>query len=234
MRLNGFAGKGGMMTDAQQRSRGWMAIGLAIALLGLPAITIGWRQIVPDPNALGAIVAREVAIFALVGLLLWYVVAREKQPLSSIGLSDMKLWRSLLWGLACTALMAVGIGVAFGLIRLLDLHQLPNGNQISPSLWVTTLIVVRAGIAEEVFYRGYAITRLEALTGSRWIAAIVPLALFAGFHYRLGVAGMVIALVLGAVLTGFFLWKRNLVANMFAHFLIDFVSNVLLAPPPGH
>lgn len=211
-----------------------MAIGLAIALLGLPALTVGWRFVVPDPNALDLIVLREVAILALVAFMLWWVVAREKQPLSSIGLGPAPLWRSLAWGLACTALMAVGIGVAFGVIRLLDLHQLPSGAQISPSLWVTTLIVIRAGIAEEMLYRGYAITRLEALTGSRWVAALVPLALFAGFHYRLGAAGIIIALVLGAMLTGFFLWKRNLAANMFAHFLVDFVPNVLLAPPPGH
>jgi membrane protease YdiL (CAAX protease family) len=216
------------MTGETQKARGWTAIGLAIALLGLPAITMGWRFVVPDPNALGPIVLREVAILALVGLLLWLVVAREKQPLSSIGLADKKLWRSLLWGLACTGLMVIGIGVAFGMIRLLDLHQLPSGAQISPSLWVTTLIVIRAGIAEEVFYRGYAMMRIEALTGKSWIAALVPLALFAGFHYRLGAPGMIIALVLGAVLTGFFLWKRNLVANMFAHFLVDFVPNVLL------
>jgi membrane protease YdiL (CAAX protease family) len=39
---------------------------------------------------------------------------------------------------------------------------------------------------------------------------------------------MLIALVLGGILTGFYLWKRNLVANIFAHFLIDFIPNVLL------
>src|SRR3954470_20314013 len=165
MRLPRIAGKGGIVTDETKAARGWMSIGLAIALLGLPALTIGWRLIVPDPNALDLIVLREVAIFFLVGFILWFVVAREKQPLSSIGLGPAPLWRSLAWGLACTALMAVGIGVAFALIRLLDLHQLPSGAQISPSLWVTTLIVLRAGIAEEILYRGYAVTRLEALTG---------------------------------------------------------------------
>jgi membrane protease YdiL (CAAX protease family) len=222
------------MTDDPRTTRGWTTPGLVIALFGLPMITLGWRFIVPDPNALGAIVLREIAILALVGLLLWLVVSGEKQKLSSIGLGPAPLWRSLAWGLACALLMVLGIAVAFGLMNVLDLHQNPSGAQISPSLWVTTLIVIRAGIAEEVFYRGYAMTRLEALTGSRWIAAIVPLGLFAAFHFRLGAAGMLLALVLGAVLTGFFLWKRNLVANMLAHFLIDFVPNVLLAPPPGH
>jgi membrane protease YdiL (CAAX protease family) len=38
---------------------------------------------------------------------------------------------------------------------------------------------------------------------------------------------MVIALVLGAALTFFYLWRRDLVANIFGHFLVDFISNVL-------
>jgi len=221
------------MTGETRAARGWTALGLAIALLGVPAIALGWRLVVPDPKALDALVLREVSILALVALLLWLVIARERQPLSSIGLGPAPLWTSLAWGLACTLLMAVGIAVAFGLLRLLDLHQDPNF-RISSSPWITTLIVIRAAIAEELFYRGYAITRLEALTGRRWIAALVPLALYAAFHYRLGAAGMLIALVLGAIFTGFFLWKRNLIANMLTHFLIDFVPNVLLVPSPGH
>ena len=94
------------------------------------------------------------------------------------------------------------------------------------SLWATT--PTARAIAEEVLYRGYAIERIEALTGSRWMAALIALGAFAAFHYRQGLAGIVIAFLLGAILTGFYLWKRNLVANIFAHFLVDFVPNVLL------
>ena len=39
--------------------------------------------------------------------------------------------------------------------------------------------------------------------------------------------GIVIALVLGAVLTLFYLWRRDLVANMIGHFTVDFIGNVL-------
>ena len=42
-------------------------------------------------------------------------------------------------------------------------------------------------------------------------------------------AVVVIALVLGGILTAFYLWRQDLVANMFGHFLVDFVSNVLPA-----
>ena len=42
-----------------------------------------------------------------------------------------------------------------------------------------------------------------------------------------GVANIVIALALGAILTGFYLWRRDLVANMIGHGLVDFAANVL-------
>jgi membrane protease YdiL (CAAX protease family) len=92
----------------------------------------------------------------------------------------------------------------------------------------TTLTVARAGLAEEVFYRGYAIERLEALLPNRWLAALIPLLCFTAFHYRQGLAGVFVALVLGAILTALYLWKRNLIANIIAHFLVDFIPNVLL------
>jgi len=56
----------------------------------------------------------------------------------------------------------------------------------------------------------------------------VTLLAFGLFHFWLGAAGVVLALVLGAVFTAFYMWKRDLIAVMFAHFLVDFVPNVLL------
>ncbi len=93
-------------------------------------------------------------------------------------------------------------------------------------MWLIALIVFRAGIVEELFYRGYAIERLEALGLSRVGAAAVPLAIFALAHWTGGWGNIVIALVLGAVLTGFYLWRRDLVANMIGHLLTDLLANV--------
>ncbi|HLW34588.1 MAG TPA: hypothetical protein VKS98_02920 [Chthoniobacterales bacterium] len=36
-----------------------------------------------------------------------------------------------------------------------------------------------------------------------------------------------IAFALGAVLAGFYLWRRDLMANIIGHFLVDFVANVV-------
>ena len=59
-----------------------------------------------------------------------------------------------------------------------------------------------------------------------WMTAI-PLAIFAVGHWTGGWANIVIALVIGGILAGFYLWRRDLVSNMFAHTLVDFVANVL-------
>lgn len=94
-------------------------------------------------------------------------------------------------------------------------------------LWLITLIVIRAGVVEELCYRGYAIERLNALGLPRWLAAAIPWAIFAVAHWTGGWANIVIALALGGILAAFYLWRRDLVANMIGHGLVDFVGNVL-------
>ncbi|MFL6568148.1 MAG: CPBP family intramembrane glutamic endopeptidase, partial [Chthoniobacterales bacterium] len=92
---------------------------------------------------------------------------------------------------------------------------------------LTTCIVIRAGVVEELCYRGYAIERLHALGLPRNVAAIVPLIIFGIGHWTGGWANIVIALALGGILAAFYLWKRDLLANMVGHFLVDFFGNVL-------
>jgi membrane protease YdiL (CAAX protease family) len=93
---------------------------------------------------------------------------------------------------------------------------------------VSLLLYARAGIAEEIFYRGYAIERIEALTGNRVVAATVPLLAFAANHFSQGAPGILITFVIGAIATAIYLWKRNLLILIIAHFMVDFIPNVLL------
>ncbi|HXA09235.1 MAG TPA: CPBP family intramembrane glutamic endopeptidase [Chthoniobacterales bacterium] len=82
-------------------------------------------------------------------------------------------------------------------------------------------------VVEELFYRGYAIERLQSLGLNRWVAGIIPLLIFAFGHGTNGWANVVLALALGALLTVFYLWRRDLVANMVGHFTIDLLSVLL-------
>jgi membrane protease YdiL (CAAX protease family) len=216
------------MSTIERSARPWTYAGLAIALLGLPAIVFAYRILGGTPADTGGVVLRELAILALVALLFWIILKRERLPLSSIGLRREGLGRSLGWGLALALALGAGLAACMVAFHFLGVHYGTGSGPIAVSMAATLLTVIRAGIAEEVFYRGYAIERIQALTGSKWLAALIPLACFAAFHYRHGWPGIALALVLGGILTAFYLWKRNLVAAIFAHFLIDFIPNVLL------
>lgn len=204
----------------------WTWAGLALALLGLPAITFAFRGLVPNPGD-GAIAVRELAIFALTGVLLWMVLRGERRGLDSIGLGFGAPWRSLGRGFALTLLLFLVLSGTLAAFSALGLSY-GAGPAIAPSLPVVLVTVLRAGICEEILYRGYAIERLGELTGSRWAAAAISLALFAGFHIRQGVAGVLLTLILGAMLTAFYLLKRDLFASIIAHFLVDAIPNVIM------
>jgi membrane protease YdiL (CAAX protease family) len=224
----GFCASTGKSLSEQPSAKGsWTAIGLAIALLGIPLVTISFRSAVGEIATIGQMALREFTIFALLGLLLVIVRRGERLPWSSIGMQRGRAGQSLLWGLLAFILLGVGTVAALG---LLSITGLPYGGSHAfvPPLWLTAIVVIRAGVVEEVFYRGYAIERMKLLTGSRAAAALLPLVAFALFHYRGGIGGVLIALILGAILTGFYLWRRDLKANIVAHFLIDFLPNVLL------
>jgi len=211
----------------QPNSRTWTAAGLCVALFGIPAVTTLHRILSPDPLASGGIIIRELAILALTAGLLAIVLKGERLPLTSIGIRTDRVGRSLLWGIPFALACFAAVIACLAIYSAMGIHY-GEGQSISRALPVTTLTVLRAGISEEVLYRGYAIERLQRITGSKWIAAAVALILFAAFHYRQGLAGVGIAFVAGAVLTGLYLWKRDLIANMFAHFLVDFIPNVVL------
>lgn len=208
---------------------GATAIGLAIALVGAPVYMAIFRQVAGENRSDLQVLARELGIWLLVGVLLWIIKRREELPLTSIGLHTDRLLRSILRGVVlAVVLLATTVGLYLILQRLgMRLGEERSG-AFHPSVWVIVLVMLRAGVAEEIFYRGYAIERLQSLFGNPLLARVLPLALFAAAHYRQGLGGIIAATVLGAVLTIFYVKFRDLVANMTAHFLADFVLNVLL------
>jgi membrane protease YdiL (CAAX protease family) len=199
-------------------------IGLFLSLFGMLLV----RQIVnyawPNPTFTSAVV-KELGMWATALVLLMIVRWGEGLPFSSVGLGATRWMKSILWGLLIAVIcLAVG-GV---LVALTGYNGGETGKAFGKlPLWLITLIVIRAGAVEELCYRGYAIERLQALGLPGWFAASIPLAIFGVGHWTGGWANIVIALALGAILAVFYLWRRDLAANMIGHFLVDFVGNVL-------
>jgi uncharacterized protein len=199
-------------------------LGLAISLFGMIAIRQAFRLLSVE-HVPSVVFAREICMFVLAGILLWLIRRREGLPLRSVGLGTAPWWKSLLWGVV----IAIACIVPAALLMSLTHYGHGPGSQsfAKMPLWLITLVVVRAGFAEELFYRGYAIERLQSLGFGRAISWAVPLVIFSLAHWTGGAANILLAFVLGGILTAFYQWRRDLVANMFGHFLVDFISNVV-------
>jgi uncharacterized protein len=198
-------------------------IGLFLALFSMVIIRDVFRALAPNAGP-GLNLLKECLMFFSVGTVLWLLKRGEGMPLRSIGLGTSSWWQTLLWGLITGS---VCFAVVIGLVLLTHYGQGPSVLDKLPT-WLVTLICLRAGIVEELFYRGYAIERLQAVGLSHNAAIALPLAIFSVGHWTGGAANILIAFVSGAILTAFYLWRKDLVANMIGHFLVDFVANVRL------
>lgn len=216
--------EGVLEMPVSQRAVSW--IGVCFSLFSMLLVRQVFRSISTTPGT-GLTLAREACLFACAGALLWLVRKREELPLSSIGIGTSSVWKSLAWGFV----IAIACLVPAGILAHLTGYGQGAASQAFAKLplWVVFTVVVRAGIVEELFFRGYAIERLRLLGVGRVLCWAVPLAVFAVGHWTGGAANILIAAVLGGILTAFYLWRRDLVANMFGHFLVDFVGNVLPA-----
>lgn len=152
---------------------------------------------------------------------------KEGLPLTSVGVGTSPLWKSLAWGVVIAIACIVPAAV---LVQLTGYgHGAASQAFAKLPVWVLFVVVLRAGIVEELFFRGYAIERLRAVGAGPIGSWAIPLAIFSAAHWTGGAANILIALVLGGILTAFYLWRRDLVSNMLGHFLVDFVANVLPA-----
>jgi membrane protease YdiL (CAAX protease family) len=204
-------------------------IGLLFALFATPVYLFAFRVDVGDPTSLATYLTREGVIFGMLAALLLFARFVEGTPLATIGWKFERPWRSVLWGGVGFLLSAIGIAACLFIASYMHWKiGLQEPPKFEPPLSAVAITVLRAGVTEEAFYRGYAYERLLTATGSRWVAGLLPLVLFALFHFRQGPAGILIAFVTGAILTVLYAVRRDLFANMVTHFTVDFVPNVLL------
>lgn len=171
-------------------------------------------------------VGNELIYWGLVALLLFYIVFVERQRLQSVGFVRPRCMDAIIV-IGSSALMLVGLALLqFVVFPRLGIHSEDKVGtlQRAPTWWLAGS-AIRAGVMEELFFRGYAITRLTALTRNRWIAAGISLIAFSAAHLgSWGWPHVIIAAYGGLILTLLFLWRGNLWANMAAHAVVDLVA----------
>jgi membrane protease YdiL (CAAX protease family) len=198
--------------------------GLAVALFAMVVIRQVFVFFVPEMTFASAVL-KEALIWVSALALIVIIRRGEHLPMSSIGLGTARWWKSILWGFI---IAIVSAGVVGALAYFTHYGNGPRSAAFEKlPLWLITAIVFRAGVVEELFYRGYAIERLQLTGLGRFWSVAIPLAIFSLGHWSGGAANILIAFAAGMILTGFFLWRRDLAANMIGHGVVDFVANVL-------
>lgn len=173
---------------------------------------------------LGSLLSHEVFWWLTVLVLIFYVLFVERRPLILHRFPQVTfLGRPA--GFPHRHLMVVGIVVICSYV-FPALHLQMNSREMSKlaamPFWYRFLLVTRAAVAEEILFRGYPIERTEELTGSRFLAGFLSWAAFTIAHLSSwGWAQLIIAGFGGILLTALYLWRRNLWANMIAHWLAD-------------
>ena len=201
-------------------------VGLAISLFAMLVIRQVVAFLIPGTTFASAIL-KEALIWLSAATLLVIIPRGEHLPMRSVGLGTARWWKSILWGFIIAIVSAVAVGA---LAYATGYGHGPGSAAFEKlPLWLITAIVFRAGVVEELFYRGYAIERLRLVGLGRFWSVAIPLVIFSFGHWSGGAANILIAFAAGLILTGFYLWRRDLVANMIGHGLVDFVANVLPA-----
>ena len=181
-------------------------------------------------NTLGAQIGQEAVFWILTFVLVCYVRVIEARPLSSVGLVR-PTWKSFTFGVAAAFAMVAGMAfiymVLFPILGVSTSEPTMVAVKAMP-LWFRVLLILRAAVFEETFYRGFMIERLADITRLRWLAALISLTAFTFAHLSgWGWAHLMVAAFGGAILTGLYLLRRDLASNMTAHFLTDGVGFLL-------
>ena len=129
-------------------------------------------------------------------------------------------------------MLLIGFGIIFQVVfPKLGLHvnQKAAAGIIQTPFIYRVALVLRAAVAEEILYRGYSIKRLDELTGSRILGAVLSWAVFTYAHLGYwGWAQLIVAGYGGVVLTIMYLWRRDLASNMLAHLIGDAIPFLLI------
>mgnify|MGYP000456692627 CR=1 FL=1 len=205
-------------------------LGLAMAFFGPPLIIYIASQLGPEVYTNMFLVKKELLIFGVTGLLILLIYKGEEMDLKSIGLHGRHWGKSICSGIILSLVLLAAVILTALALSIWDIPV--GGGEVHKykdiTLWTWTLIVLRAGVVEEICYRGYIMERLEKWNGNWYIFFLLPVLVFAVLHYAQGIAGIAISFVAGMILAYWYWKKRDLKANIMAHFLVDLTPNVLL------
>jgi uncharacterized protein len=212
-------------TDDSTRSSAvagpWTWLLLVAALAGPPAFVVGSRWLFGEAPSVRDLVLLQFGYCLFAAAVLWLILRRERLSVGDIGIRRPN-WSTLAGALvlALVALFVLPVLTA-PLLRTLGTNEVETGLRrlaLLPS-WLRIVVALTGGAVEELFYRGYAVERLSVLTARRWLGGALAALAFALAH--VGSWGITFSLIadlpFGIMMTAFYLWRRDLIANIAAH-----------------
>jgi CAAX protease family protein len=194
---------------------------LIVAVAGPPLFVVVPNRLFGESPAIGIQLVLQVLYCGLGGFIVWFVLRVEHLPLQSIGVTRPSL-STVAWavGVAVVALYVLPM-VTGPLVNALGDEGLAAGMRqlVEIPVWFRVLLAVTGAAVEETLYRGYAVERLAAITGRASLGGAVACVAFALAHIPWWGIGFALGadLPFGILMTVFYLWKRNLPANILAH-----------------
>jgi len=194
-------------------------------------------------GALGAPVAIFILATVVLGppiaalfVFLWVWLSRT--PFADIGLKRPGSWIGAIaigvgFGVALKLLMKAVVLPYFGGPATAPIYQHLHGDLNAFLIEVPQMIVL-AGFAEEVVFRGFLINRLQAVLGSSIVSGILIVvltaAIFGPLHYmEQGFFGALQATIVGVVFASLYLLNgQRLWSLIFAHAAFDVVAIYLI------
>ncbi|HUF75423.1 MAG TPA: type II CAAX endopeptidase family protein [Longimicrobiales bacterium] len=204
---------------------------LAVLLVAMPAFALAQLPLVGD-TAIERLPAYwgSITTLWLIGTACWLVGTRVGGA-AAIGAVWIPAGPLVGWSIGLTlaglAVMLVfrQVAVATGVRESPMLRALLP--RTSEERGVFALLSVAAGVAEELAYRGYAISVLAAITGVPG-AAVLTSVVFGILHGYQGLLGTVRTTSMGGILAWGFLASGSLLPVIVAHTLIDLLAGLLL------
>ncbi|MCG3162545.1 MAG: hypothetical protein JMDDDDMK_03804 [Acidobacteria bacterium] len=177
-----------------------------------------------------AIIFRDLALVFLILYFLW----RNVESVERIGWRlrraswevalGMALFVPFLFGMAMLERALLWIGLSRPATPLPSFLEARGGAEF---LLAAVLVAVVA-VTEETIFRGYLILRFRSLLRGSALPVLLSSVIFSLGHGYEGSAGLVTVGVMGAIFAIIYLWRESLVAPIVMHFLLDFLSIVLL------
>ena len=170
-------------------------------------------------------------------LLVFYLLARNGEGPSAIGVDRSQPGRDLLRGTVLAALIG-GSGLGLYLIAFHSGVSLNVVAESLPDTWwrvpVLILDAIQNGVLEEILVIGYLLTRLQRLGISPAWAVGMAAVLRGSYHLYQGLGGFAGNAVMGVLFGVLFLRWRRAAPMIVAHTLIDVVAFVGYALLVGH